>query len=42
LFSDDQRLAQVIINLLSNAVKFTDEHGKIAVDASLSRGEDGV
>ncbi len=29
LFSDEQRLAQVITNLLSNAVKFTPENGTI-------------
>jgi signal transduction histidine kinase/CheY-like chemotaxis protein len=42
LFSDDQRLAQVIINLLSNAVKFTDEHGRIVLDASLLGADEGV
>jgi signal transduction histidine kinase/CheY-like chemotaxis protein len=42
LFSDDQRLAQVIINLLSNAVKFTDVKGRIALDAVLLDEEDGV
>jgi signal transduction histidine kinase/CheY-like chemotaxis protein len=42
LFTDDQRLTQVIINLLSNAVKFTDENGKIGLDASLLGEQDGL
>jgi signal transduction histidine kinase/CheY-like chemotaxis protein len=42
LFSDDQRLAQVIINLLSNAVKFTDENGRISLEAVLLDDEEGV
>ena len=31
IFSDEQRLAQVITNLLSNAVKFTPENGNITL-----------
>ena len=32
--ADERKLKQIIYNLLSNAVKFTDDGGKIAVDAS--------
>jgi len=35
LTGDDQHLAQVITNLLSNAVKFTQEHGRISLNAKL-------
>ena len=30
IFSDEQRLSQVIVNLLSNAVKFTDPYGTLS------------
>lgn len=39
LFTDEQRLAQVITNLLSNAVKFTPENGTIRLSAN-KVGED--
>jgi len=42
IFSDEQRLAQVITNLLSNAVKFTPEAGSIRLDARLQAEEDGL
>ena len=43
LFSDDQRISQVILNLLSNAVKFTQEHGAITLDARcICKGNDSV
>jgi len=44
IFTDEQRLAQVITNLVSNAVKFTPSEGRISLDAKLinSGGEDGV
>ncbi|WP_310602721.1 hybrid sensor histidine kinase/response regulator [Anaerosporobacter sp.] len=32
IYSDEQRLSQVIMNLLSNAVKFTPENGTIKLD----------
>ena len=35
IYTDDQRLAQVITNLLSNAVKFTPNDGSIKLKASL-------
>ena len=41
LTGDDQRLAQVIMNLLSNSIKFTPEGGKIRLDASVSKEEEG-
>ncbi len=40
LFSDEQRLAQVITNLLSNAVKFTPEHGAITLSARVVTDSD--
>jgi len=42
IFSDEQRLAQVITNLLSNAVKFTPEKGTININTRLLHEEDGV
>jgi len=41
LWSDEQRLAQVITNLLSNAVKFTPVKGSITLDANLIAEQDG-
>jgi len=42
IYSDEQRLAQVITNLLSNAVKFTPEEGSIRLDAYLESENDGL
>jgi len=42
IFSDEQRLSQVITNLLSNAVKFTPEGGSINLDADLVSEENGL
>ncbi|MDR0442293.1 MAG: response regulator [Treponema sp.] len=42
IIGDDQRLAQVITNLLSNAIKFTPEEGKVSLDVSLVKEEDGI
>jgi len=42
LTGDDQHLAQVISNLLSNAVKFTNEHGRISLNAKLLEEKDGL
>ena len=42
IFSDEQRLAQVITNLLSNAVKFTPKKGTIKIDTRLLKEENGV
>ncbi|MDR3281402.1 MAG: response regulator [Synergistaceae bacterium] len=39
LYSDSQRLAQVITNLLSNAVKFTPEDGSVTLTATLASKE---
>jgi len=35
IFTDEQRLAQVITNLISNSIKFTPEGGKITLGAKL-------
>ncbi|MDR2587479.1 MAG: response regulator [Coriobacteriales bacterium] len=37
---DDQHLRQVLVNLLSNAVKFTDEGGKVGLEATLQTADD--
>jgi len=36
--ADPQKLRQILLNLLSNAVKFTDDGGRIAIDADASDG----
>lgn len=39
IMADPQRLSQVLWNLLTNAVKFTEEGGRIAIDASADGDE---
>ena len=36
IFSDDQRILQIVLNLLSNSLKFTDEDGTITISARVS------
>lgn len=38
LYTDEQKLTQIIINLVSNAVKFTSE-GRVTIEAHLCEGE---
>ena len=35
IYSDEQRIMQVVLNLLSNALKFTDEGGLITITSGL-------
>jgi len=35
IYTDDQRILQVVLNLLSNALKFTDEDGIITISCSV-------
>ena len=35
IYSDEQRIMQVVLNLLSNALKFTDEGGLIIITSGL-------
>ena len=35
IYSDEQRIMQVVLNLLSNALKFSDEGGLITITAWL-------
>ena len=40
IYSDEQRIMQVVLNLLSNALKFTDEGGLITITSRLLKEQD--